>query len=271
MARDSQQMARYKSRRPFVTKFQRTSEDESRSRGLGFNALETKSTLSHKPTAHMDEFIPAFKNTSRYNTLESQKQISEKYYESLISLSHDFAALPGAFINKVETSPYSIAASVAILAGFACKNESEFFTLLMDENCQSLIASLDELIDVVGENDDHLFAPLIHFIGKLVEQYEERSGTTDSDLSLEDEDLKNEWISRLRLSAQGLEAAYSADEPEYTEDMLIEVNPDYQGNDINSNPELRSCARGLEAACSADEPEYTEDMLIEVNPDYEKK
>ena len=271
MARDSQQMARYKSRIPFVTKFPRTSEDESRSRWLDFNAPETQSTLQHKPTVRLDEFIPDLKNTGRYNTLKSRQQISERYYESSISPSHDFAASPGAFKNKVETSPYSIAAAVAILARFACKNESEFFTLLADENCQSLIASLDMLIDVVGENEDHLFASFMHFIGKLIEQYEERSDTIDSYHSLEDEDLKNEWISRLRLSGQGLEAAYSANEPEYTEDMLIEVNPDYQGNDINSNPELRSCARGLEAAYSANEPEYTEDMLIEVNPDYEKK
>jgi hypothetical protein len=32
-----------------------------------------------------------------------------------------------------------------------------------------------------------------------------------------------------RLSAKGLEAAYGEDEPEYTEDMIKEPNPDYEG------------------------------------------
>ena len=39
-------------------------------------------------------------------------------------------------------------------------------------------------------------------------------------------DDREEWY---RLSEQGLAAAYSDDEPEYTLDMIKEWNPDYEG------------------------------------------
>ena len=70
-------------------------------------------------------------------------------------------------------------------------------------------------------------------------------------------------------SARGLEGAYDDDEPEYTLDMLIAVNPDYKGCREKCNAISRLPARGLEGAYDDDEPEYTPDMLIAVNPDYE--
>ena len=47
------------------------------------------------------------------------------------------------------------------------------------------------------------------------------------------------------------------DEPEYTLDMLISVNPKYEGAVKECCPEARVPARGLEGAYSEDEPEYT--------------
>ena len=55
---------------------------------------------------------------------------------------------------------------------------------------------------------------------------------------------------------------YSHDEPEYTPDMLISINPDYAGLDEKGAIGLRLPPRGLEAAYSHDEPEYTLDDLI---------
>ena len=40
-----------------------------------------------------------------------------------------------------------------------------------------------------------------------------------------EEEERQDW---LRLSMQGLAAAYGDDEPEYTIDMVKELNPDYQ-------------------------------------------
>ena len=89
--------------------------------------------------------------------------------------------------------------------------------------------------------------------------------------SLNKEEAKTDLDSGIRLPARGLEAAYSDDEPEYTLDMLISVNPDYAGLDENGEISMRVPACGLEAAYGDDEPEYTLDMLISVNPDYDEK
>ena len=83
------------------------------------------------------------------------------------------------------------------------------------------------------------------------------------------EETKTERNAGLRLPVRGLEAAYSNDEPEYTLDMLTEVNPHYAGLDENGEVSLRLPVRGLEAAYSNDEPEYTLDMLTSVNPDHD--
>ena len=85
------------------------------------------------------------------------------------------------------------------------------------------------------------------------------------------EETKTERNTSLRLPARGLEAAYGNDEPEYTLDMLISINPDYAGLDENGEVSLRVPARGLEAAYGDDEPEYTLDMLISTNPDYDEQ
>ncbi len=86
--------------------------------------------------------------------------------------------------------------------------------------------------------------------------------------------LKNEEVEAKqpleeRAAACGLEGAYSDDEPEYTLDMLIAVNPDYKGSPEKCNATLHLPARGLEGAYDDDEPEYTLDMLDALNPDYE--
>ena len=40
---------------------------------------------------------------------------------------------------------------------------------------QRLVAVLDDLIDVVGENEDHPLASMMEVIGVLIERYEEES------------------------------------------------------------------------------------------------
>ena len=85
---------------------------------------------------------------------------------------------------------------------------------------------------------------------------------------LKKEEVKTKQPLREQASARGLEGAYGDDEPEYTLDMLIAVNPDYKGSREKCNATSRLPARGLEGAYDDDEPEYTLDMLIAVNPDY---
>lgn len=147
-------------------------------------------------------------------------------------------------------------------------NEDQLLAALTDVDRQRLVATLDKLIDVVGEDESHFLAPLMHFIGNLIEKYEEQPTMENRTESLDKEESEAEGDTNLRLSARGLGAAYGDDEPEYTLDMLTEINPDYAGLDEHGEVSLRLPARGLEAAYGDDEPEYTLDMLTEVNPDH---
>ena len=73
----------------------------------------------------------------------------------------------------------------------------------------------DDLIGLIGENQNHPLASLMEVVEALIEKYE-----------LEQESTEREtWH---RLSMQTLARAYGDDEPEYTTDMLKRTNPDYE-------------------------------------------
>ena len=167
---------------------------------------------------------------------------------------------------KADSPSQSLAAVVDTLVGAP---EDQFLGSLTEDDYQRFVASLDKLIDVVGEDETHPFAPLMNFIGNLIEKYEEQSTMANWTESLNREEVDTDLDSGVRLPVRGLAAAYGDDEPEYTLDMLTEVNPDYAGLDENGEVSLRLPVRGLEAAYSNDEPEYTLDMLTSVNPDYD--
>ena len=174
-----------------------------------------------------------------------------------------FAMLLGSLSDsetKVNNPVQLLAATVDTLVE---ANEDQFLASLTDTDRQQLITTLDKLIDVVGEDENHLLTPLMNFIGNLIEKYEEQSTMENRTESLDREESEAERDAGLRLPARGLEAAYGDDEPEYTLDMLIDVNPHYAGLDENGEISSRLPMRGLEAAYSDDEPEYTLDMLIE--------
>ena len=137
--------------------------------------------------------------------------------------------------------------------------EDQFLNTLTEEDHQRFVASLDKLIDVVGEDETHPLAPLMSFIGNLIEKYEE-----NFDMK---EELEAALNAGLRSPTRGLEAAYDNDEAEYTLDMLSAVNPDYEVASEKWGYGLRSPDSNPEEAYN--EAEYTLDMLSAVNPDYE--
>ena len=47
-------------------------------------------------------------------------------------------------------------------------------TELTPKDYEMLITMLDDLIDVVGENENHVLAPLMDIIGDLIETYEDK-------------------------------------------------------------------------------------------------
>ncbi len=239
------------------------------------------------------ELDPAFEDAGGLSPAGYQKQASVRFgsssvpqgFETIMSLAalgisgaqwrgtaqFALAMLLGSLSDsesEVSSPSQSLAATVDTLVQI---NEDQLFTSLTDEDRQRLVAALDKLINVVGEDENHFLAPLMHFIGNLIEKYEEQSIMANSTESLNREEAKTDLDSGMRLPARGLEAAYGDDEPEYTLDMLISVNPDYAGLDENGEVSIRLPARGLEAAYGDDEPEYTLDMLISVNPDYDEK
>ena len=144
--------------------------------------------------------------------------------------------------EKSEPTQSPVAA-VAALVNAVGENEDQLSASLTGGNYQQLVEVLDRLIEVVGENEDHFLAPLMDFVGKLIEKYQEESDMTTSNAP----------------PLSGLAAAYGEDEPEYTLDMLKNKNPDYiPGTSVS----------GLAAAYGEDEPEYTLDMLKNKNPNY---
>ena len=167
---------------------------------------------------------------------------------------------------KVSSPSQLLTATVDMLVG---ENKSPFYTSLTDEDHQRLVPALDKLIDVVGEDENHFLAPLMHFIGSLIEKYEEEMNMKTWKEPLNEDESKILPSPEAPLPSRGLESAYGDNEPEYTLDMLISTNPDYDGNNDKGEPVLRLPARGLQAAYSDDEPEYTLDMLVSTNPDYE--
>ena len=52
------------------------------------------------------------------------------------------------------------------------QNETHVPILLTEIEHQQLAARLDDLLDIVGE-EDHPLAPLLHFVGTLIKNYED--------------------------------------------------------------------------------------------------
>ena len=172
---------------------------------------------------------PSAADTDEFNhDIGAQEQAPVKFSSSPIQQSSETTASAAAlrFYATREVNRFQpLIAAVDTLANIA---EDQLLAELTKNDYQILVAALDKLIDVVGESEHHLLAPLMHFIGKLIEKYEETSNVTHQYESLDRKRNENEWEDGLPLFARGLEAAYSDDEPEYTTDMLIEVNPDYE-------------------------------------------
>ena len=168
---------------------------------------------------------------------------------------------------QVDNPAQSFVAAVEMLVGVT---EDKFLASLTNDDCQRLAAARDKLTDLVGEAENHIFAPLKDFIGNLIEKYDEEFDMT---ILAQPPDQRN---ALLGLGPRGLAAAYGDDEPDYTDATyvdatLIEVNPNYKGIRVELGDGEHSYKRGLAAAYGDDEPDYTDATLIEVNPNYGKK
>ncbi len=69
-----------------------------------------------------------------------------------------------------------------------------------------------------------------HFDGEKIildEPFELEPNTQLVVTIIQDQQLREEFEDWANLAMQGLERAYGENEPEYTEDMIKEVNPEY--------------------------------------------
>ena len=227
---------------------------------FGLDILSKEQLAPHAPSvADIDEFNRA---------LGAQEQAPVKFSSSPIQQSSETtaSAAPRFYATREVNRFQLLIAAVDTLVNIT---EDQLLTTLTENDYQELVTALDKLIDVVGEDENHFLAPLMHFVGNLIAKYEEQSSITNWTESSDAEETKTERNASLRLPVRGLEAAYSNDESEYTLDMLTSVNPNYAGLDANGEVSLRLPARGLEAAYGDNEPEYTLDMLTSVNPDHD--
>ena len=152
-----------------------TPEDISELRWSGLNTPDAQSVVHHKPTVYTEMLGRALESTSEYPALESQKQASVKFDLAPMPQSFNLPAVLSVYINRVGASPQSLVAAVELLVSIIDENKHQSLASLTTEDYQRLAKAQDKLINIVGEDENHLLAPLVNFIGNLVRNPEEKS------------------------------------------------------------------------------------------------
>ena len=245
-------------------------EDASRFRLFQFNILGRQLAPQDTPTKYVEVFRRAFENAGKSSTLGSQEKSAAKFNESRILQSFDSFVKSDVFVVKASNSTESLVEFARTLVNIVDEGEEPLTASSVTNDYQRFAAAQGRLSDIVSENENPLLPRSMPLISNLIEKYKEKSNITVLPEPTSEE-IRHQSESLFYLGSRGLEAAYGDDEPEYTTDMLITVNPDYEGVNIELDSGEHSAARGLEAAYDDDEPEYTTDTLIEVNPDYEEE
>ncbi|MCY4402356.1 MAG: hypothetical protein OXD54_07265 [Candidatus Poribacteria bacterium] len=77
------------------------------------------------------------------------------------------------FFEYADFGSPSLVNAVKKLVDVVVKSETHLHTLVSDNDYQGLVVILDDLIDLVKENEGHILAPLMEFIGRVIEIYED--------------------------------------------------------------------------------------------------
>ncbi len=98
----------------------------------------------------------------------NEKQIKESFNE--------LSALEKLNTPNLNTVPFSLSLVTAVknLIEVVGENETHLFSSLTERDYQELVKILDGLIDVVGEDENHLLATVMDFISILIENYEDK-------------------------------------------------------------------------------------------------
>ena len=174
MPRESQ-TEQYKSLMLPIAELGYTPEDVNRHHWFGFNTPEAQSTVLRKLTVYPEKIWRALENTSESPLLESQKQASVKFDQVPVPQSFNLPAIFSVFINEVGASPQPLVAAVDLLVSIVGENKHQPITPLTSDDYQRLTEAQDRLIAVVGEDENHFLTPLINFIGNLIKIHDEES------------------------------------------------------------------------------------------------
>ena len=174
MSRESQ-TERHRSLIAFITEYGRASEDASRLRWPDLNIPEAQSASRHKPNPNSKIFGRTFENINEYPSFESQKQAPVKFDQVPVPQSFNLPAIFSVFINEVGASPQPLVAAVDLLVSIVGENKHQPITPLTSDDYQRLTEAQDRLIAVVGEDENHFLTPLINFIGNLIKIHDEES------------------------------------------------------------------------------------------------
>ena len=79
---------------------------------------------------------------------------------------------PVAFHPRGKRKLQPTVAMLCDLIDFVSQNETRLLVPLTEIEYQQLAARLDDLLDIVGE-ENHPLAPLLHFVGTLIKNYED--------------------------------------------------------------------------------------------------
>ena len=74
--------------------------------------------------------------------------------------------------HKTRNRSQSVSTALDILIGVADKHKNNSDTILTEKDYQLLVPRLGDLADVVRDDENHLFAPLLEFVVVLIENYE---------------------------------------------------------------------------------------------------
>lgn len=74
--------------------------------------------------------------------------------------------------HKARNHPQSVSIALDILIDVADKHKNNGNTILTESDYQLLVPRLGDLADVVRDDENHLFAPLLEFVVVLIENYE---------------------------------------------------------------------------------------------------
>ena len=77
------------------------------------------------------------------------------------------------FSREADINPLPVVTALKALIAIVSPNETRLVNSLTESHYQQLVTVLDGLIDVVGEDEDHILASLMDFIGTLIEHYED--------------------------------------------------------------------------------------------------